>query len=219
MKKLTIILATFLSSSFNLDAAANHHWLYCNRAGQAYIMDALGNYVAVGGCAFGPWGIQLDLVLPTGNPSIPEASPDTYQALNTPPSNPSAQPSAAEKAEMNVAIKNSNVKVWVNPLKLTSAAYSKLYGGTTYLPLFYVNTSLGNPTSINYLSLYSDNNRNITVTYKTLNSVVISSENFAVVKGYNSLTLSTATLANGTYIITVFISGGYQVNRTLIVNR
>lgn len=217
MKKLTIILATLLSLSFNLNASIVHHWLYCNAAGQAYIVDQLGNSVPVGGCMGGPWATQLDLVVPGGGPSVPEASPAVYEVLNTPASNPEAQPSTTERTEINTAIQNSNVKVWVNPLKLTTAAYNLLYGGTTSLPLFYANPSLDVSTGTNYLSLYSDGNRTVSVTYKTLNFSVLSSENFSLVSGYNLVTLNTISLSNGTYIITAS-TNSEQVNRTLVVN-
>lgn len=218
MKKLAIILSTVLSLSFSLDTFGVSHWLYCTPSGQAWIMDPLGNAVPAGGCAGGPWAFQLDFVVPTGNPSIPEASAAIYDALNTPPSNPSATPTSAELEEIQTAISNSPITVWVNPLKLTPAAYALIYGGTANLPLFYAYTSINSSTSNNSLALYSNIDRDITVTYKTLDLTVISTEEISVLQGSNSRALNTASLANGTYIVTVSTSENYAVNLTLNVN-
>lgn len=220
MKKIVIILTTILSLCFTFDSfgAPVAHYLYCTRSGQAWIVDQLGNSVAAGGCANGPWAVQLDNVVPTGNPTVDEASDNVYEALNRAPSNPSAQPTQAELAEIRTAIQNNPQRFWINPLRLNSAAYALIYGGTQNLPLFYVNTSINSSNGNNLLKLYSNLGQNITVTYKRLDQAVITSEVISVSRGYNSKTLNTSSLPNGTYIITISTSENYSVNLTLYVN-
>ncbi|MCA6436843.1 MAG: hypothetical protein IM600_14825 [Bacteroidetes bacterium] len=216
MKKILVVLTTILTLSVNATQVA--HYLYCTRAGQAWIMDQLGNSVPAGGCAGGPWAIQLDLVMPTGNPTVLEASPAIYDALNTPPSNPSATPSDEELDEMRTAINKNPVKVWVNPLRLTAAAYAIIYGGTSNLPLFFANTSSIPENNGNLLSLYSNGDREITITYKRIDLTTIGSEKITVVRGSNSKPLNTETLPDGTYVITISTKEGYSVNLTIYVN-
>ncbi len=215
MKKLAIILLTALLVSSNFYAAKV---MICTSGGYAYINNN-GVWSSAGGCAYGPWKITLDCVVSTGNPNLPEASENLYATLNTPPTNPSAQPSAEDMAEYQALIAGGNLSnVWVNPLKLTSAAYNLIYGNSTYLPLFYVNNSISASTGHNFLNLYSDKDRTITIKYKTLDLTVLSSENVSVLKGYNSSDLNTNSLPNGTYIITVSTNQGYEVNSRLVVN-
>ncbi|MBX3165630.1 MAG: hypothetical protein KF900_14230 [Bacteroidetes bacterium] len=220
MKKLTVILSTaLLLLSSNLSA---HRYLACYN-GQAYILNNDDRHnvtkTPAGGCCCGKWIVQLDFIAPTGNPNVPEASEALYAALNTPPDDPSAQPTEEEGAEMQAVINSGTVSaMWINPLKLNAAAYALVYGGTTHLPLFYVNTSINTSTNDNELTLYSDSNRDITVTYKLPDLTVVGSENLSLTEGYNSQTLNTASLSNGTYIMTVSTSDGYNVNLTLIVN-
>jgi len=217
MKKLAVILSTVLTVSFNLDAFGGHTYLICRANGQALIYDSNGNTHYAGGCAGGPWAYSLDLVVPIGNPSISEASTAIYEALNALPSDPMT-PSSTELEEIEAAINDNPVAVWVNPLKLNAAAYALIYGGTTNLPMFYVNTSIDVASGDNALALYSDMDREITVTYKTLDLTIISSEVISILEGSNSKMLNTASLANGTYIITVSTSENYSVNLTLYVN-
>ena len=220
MKKLVLILAAVISLSGTLSAFTTH-WLYCNGKGQCYIIDQLGNTVACGGCT-GFWATPLDhviLVPPTGNPSAPEASDAVYALLNAADPTKKGTLSTDDQNTVNADLASGDVTdMWVNPLRLTTTAYSLIYGGTTYLPLFYVNTALNMGAGTNILNLYSDNARTIVVTYKTTNMVTISSEQITVSKGSNSKTLSTSSLANGSYVITISVGTSYAVNLSLVVS-
>ncbi|HQQ95354.1 MAG TPA: hypothetical protein PLQ93_12420 [Bacteroidia bacterium] len=157
--------------------------------------------------------IWLNRVTGTGNPTDAEANNTIYNNLSI---NLVPQAPANPHDELLNEYIGQGTSAWIDPGKLSAAAFALLYDNENYLDIFYVSSCKIDDSY--KLLLYSDNSRSINVEYRDITGTLISSESVYASPGSNNLNLiEPENLTAGCYLVKVISNSSFQ-NINLLVD-